>query len=125
LAHAALEELLKNADGSATARAAAARFLLDKVAGSSAGALELAKRALWAEPRQAELPAARAKLDRLIESRAQARAEEMYAERRRLELEAVKAELRVDASAPAPAHATPEEMVDEAAPRIESERRES
>jgi hypothetical protein len=48
----------------------------------------------------------------------------MYAERRRFELEAAKAELRVDASVPAPAHATPEEMVDKAARRIESERRE-
>lgn len=75
------------------------RECADKVAGSSTGAIELAKRALWAEQqatRQAELPAARAKLDRLIESRAQARAEEMYAERRRLELEAVKAEMLGD-----------------------------
>jgi hypothetical protein len=97
-AHAALEELLTNPKASATARAAAARLVLDKVAASSAHSLELAKRALWAEQQalmQQELPLAREKLERLIESRAQARAEELYEERRRLELEAVKAELEL------------------------------
>jgi hypothetical protein len=115
LAHAAIEELLTSS-GSATARAAAARLVLDKVAASSTGALELAKRALWAEQqaeREMELPAARAKLDRLIESRAQElrdqmtdaeleklverrateKAKELYEEQKRLELEAVKAEM--------------------------------
>lgn len=43
------------------------------------------------------------------------KAEEMYAERMRVETEAMKAELRVDA--PASARATLEEMVDEAARR--------
>jgi hypothetical protein len=145
LAHAALEELLTDAGGSATARAAAARLVLDKVAGSSTGAVELAKRALWAEQqatREMELPPARAKLDRLIESRAQELAEAMTAERiaelverraeerakqlheeqKAAELAAVKAELRVDAPVPAPAHATLEEMVDEAARRDARER---
>ena len=96
LAHLALEELLTNAGGSATARAAAARLVLDKVAASSPYSAELAKRATAAEmeaQRQAELPFARARLHRLIEARAQARAEELHEERRRLELEAVKAEM--------------------------------
>jgi hypothetical protein len=48
------------------------------------------------------------------------KAEEMYAERMRVETEAVKAELRVDA--PASARATLEEMVDEAARRDARER---
>jgi hypothetical protein len=145
LAHAALEELLSNAGGSATARAAAARLVLDKVAASSTGALELAKRAVYAEQKatsELELPLARARLDRLIESRAEEMAsamteeriaelverrarvlaEEMYAERMKLETEAVRAELRVDAPAPAPARATLEEMVDEAARRDARER---
>ena len=96
LAHLALEELLTNAGGSATARAAAARLVLEKLAASSPYSAELAKRATAAEmeaQRQAELPFARARLHRLIEARAQARAEELHEERRRLELEAVKAEL--------------------------------
>jgi hypothetical protein len=70
--------------------------VLDKVAASSAHSLELAKRALWTEQealKQQELPLAREKLARLIESRAETLAEEMYEERKRLELEAVKAEL--------------------------------
>ena len=99
LAHLALEELLTNAGGSATARAAAARLVLDKVAASSPYSAELAKRAATAEMHaqmQAELPFARPRLERLIESRAQTLAEEMYAERMRVETEAVKAELRVE-----------------------------
>jgi hypothetical protein len=40
-------------------------------------------------------PAARAKLDRLIDARATVLAEEMHEERKRLDLEAVNAELRV------------------------------
>ena len=88
LAHLALEELLTNAGGSATARAAAARLVLDKVAASSPYSAELAKRAVWAEQQammQEELPRAREKLARLIESRAQTLAEEMYEERMRVE----------------------------------------
>jgi Family of unknown function (DUF5763) len=120
LAHVALEQLLTDAGGSATARAAAARLVLDKVAGSSTGAVELAKRALWAKQqaeRAAELPAARAKLARLIDGRAQELAEamtgeqiaelverraaekakELREEQKRLDSEAVEAELHVDA----------------------------
>jgi hypothetical protein len=97
--------------------------VLDKVAASSPHSAELAKRAAGAEMKaqmQAELPLARAKLDRLIEARAQARvdalteeqiaalveqratekAKELHEERKRLELEAVKAEL-AETSAPA------------------------
>lgn len=86
LAHAAIEELLTNAGGSATARAAAARLVLDKVAASSPYSAELAKRAALAEVQaqvQTELPFARAKLERLIESRAIMLAEAMYEERSR------------------------------------------
>ena len=70
--------------------------MLDKVAASSPYTAELAKRAAAAEmqaQRETELPFARARLARLVESRATVLAEEMYKERRRLELEAVKAEL--------------------------------
>jgi hypothetical protein len=120
LAHAAIEELLTNAGGSATARAAAARLVLDKVAGSTTGAVELAKRALWAEQqaaREQELSLARERLTRLVEREVQERFEaltqeqleelverratekavELYAARMLAETEAVKAELRVDA----------------------------
>ena len=45
---------------------------------------------------QQEMPAARAKLARLIESRARVMAEEMYEDRKRLDLAAVKAELEPD-----------------------------
>src|SRR6266508_6580816 len=48
LAHAAIEELLQSS-GSATARAAAARLVLDKIASSSAYSVELAKKAASAE----------------------------------------------------------------------------
>jgi hypothetical protein len=75
---------------------AAARLVLDKIAASSPYSAELAKRAVYAEiqaERAAELPAVRARLDRLIEARATVLAEEMYEERKHLELEAVKAEM--------------------------------
>jgi hypothetical protein len=67
--------------------------------------VELARRSLHEEQQAAEkaaLPAARARLERLIEWRAQARAEEMYEERKRLELEAVKAEMAEAAAAEGP-----------------------
>jgi hypothetical protein len=70
--------------------------VLDKVAASSPYSTELAKRAAAAEMQaqmEAELPFARARLERLIESRARVMAEEMYEDRKRLDLEAVKAEL--------------------------------
>ena len=99
LAHLALEELLTNAGGSATARAAAARLVLDKVAASSPYSAELAKRAAAAEmqaQRETELPFARARLERLIETRATERAKQLYEEQKRLDLAAVKAELEPD-----------------------------
>ena len=99
LAHTALEELLKDTDGSATARAAAARLVLDKVAASSPYSAELAKRAAGAEMQaqmEAELPSARVRLERLIEARATERAMQLYEERKRLDLAAVKAELEPD-----------------------------
>jgi hypothetical protein len=93
-AYAALGELLDS--GSATARTQAVRYTLDRVTANSPASLEAAKKALWLdmqEQTKQQMPAARAKLARLIESRATVLAEEMYAERRRLDLEAVKAEL--------------------------------
>ena len=99
LAHVALEEMLRSSTGSATARAAAARIALDKVAASSPYSAELAKRAAAAEmeaQRQAELPFARARLERLIETRATERAKQLYEEQKRLDLAAVKAELEPD-----------------------------
>jgi hypothetical protein len=83
LAHLALEELLTNAGGSATARAAAARLVLDKVAASSPYSAELAKRAAVAEMHaqvDAELPLAREKLERLIDGRAKERADALTEE---------------------------------------------
>jgi hypothetical protein len=64
LAHVALEELFKDTDGSATARAAAAKIVLGSLSANSPAGLEVAKRALWAEQQQQmkqEAPTARAK----------------------------------------------------------------
>jgi hypothetical protein len=117
------------AGGSATARAAAARLVLDKVTASSPYSAELAKRAALADMRAQmadALPAARAKLARLMESRA----EEKYRERMKLETDAVKAELRVDASdvaspggQPSPAELAEQERVYVERERIERELR--
>jgi hypothetical protein len=93
-AYTALDELLSS--GSATARVQAAKYALDRLTANSPTGLEAAKKALWLDQqaeRQLALPAARAKLDRLIEARANMLAEEMYEERKRLELEAVKSEM--------------------------------
>jgi len=73
----AIEQLL-TAEGNATAKSAAARLVLDRVASSSSVNLDLAKRAVYAEQRallEAEMPAVRAKLAILIERRARAIAE--------------------------------------------------
>lgn len=94
LAHAAVGELLVSS-GNATARASAARLVLDKLSASSPLSMELARRAASEEMTarlQAEMPAARAKLERLIESRAEARARELTAE---LEKRAAQAEARL------------------------------
>ena len=99
LTHLALEELLTNAGGSATARAAAARLVLEKLAASSPYSAELAKRAAAAEMQaqsETELPFARARLERLIETRATERAKQLYEDQKRLDLAAVKAELEPD-----------------------------
>ena len=90
-AYAALDELLSS--GSATARVAATRFALDRLTANSPAGLEAAKRALWLDQqaeREQELPAAREKLERLIEGRARVMAEEMHAGCVRRDLEAVK-----------------------------------
>ena len=92
-AYAALGELLDS--GSATARTQAVRYTLDRLTANSPAGLEAAKKALWLDTQQ-EMPAARAKLARLIESRARVMAEEMYEDRKRLDLAAVKAELEPD-----------------------------
>jgi hypothetical protein len=143
LATKSLTELLSS--GSATARVQAAKFALDRLTANSPAGLEAAKRALWLDlqaERQRELPGARDRLARLVEREARARAraiteeqiaelverkaeeraEQMYAERMLAETEAVKAEPRVDAAAPATSPATLEEMVDEAARRDARER---
>lgn len=94
LAHAAIEELLVS-PGNATARASAARLVVDKLSASSSLSMELARRAAFEEmtaQAQAVLPAARAKLERLIESRAEARARELTVE---LEKRTVEAEARL------------------------------
>ena len=73
----AIEQLL-TAEGNATAKSAAARLVLDRVASSSSVNLDLAKRAVYAEQRalmEAEMPTVRAKLAILIERRARAIAE--------------------------------------------------
>lgn len=142
LAHAAIEKLLTSS-GSATAQASAARLVLDKLAASSPCSAELAKRAAGAEIQaqmQAELPFARARLERLVERRArerfealtaeeldervERRAEEKYRERMKAETEAVKAEL-TDPSAPSdpPARRVSlEEAMEEEHRRAERER---
>jgi hypothetical protein len=141
IAHAAIEELLQGS-GSATARASAARLVLDKIASSSPYSAELARRAASDEIRaqmEAELPAARklvrlietraqakanamteAKLKPLVEPRARAMAEQMYAERMRLETEAVKAEL-ADSTEPLP-DPTPDLVEEDRARQFEEER---
>jgi hypothetical protein len=94
LAHVAIGELLVSS-GNATARASAARLVLDKLSASSPLSMELARRAASEEmtaQAQAVLPSARAKVERLIESRAEARARELTAE---LEKRAAQAEARL------------------------------
>ena len=145
LATTALEELLSS--GSATARVQAAKFALDRLTANSPAGLEVAKRALWLDQqaeRALELPATREKLARLVERDAQARAEaitaeriaelverkaeeraeQMYAERMRLETEAVRAELRVDASdvARPGGQPSPAELAEQERARVEHER---
>jgi uncharacterized protein DUF5763 len=100
LAHTALEELLASS-GNATARAAAARLVIDKLAAHSPLNAELAHRAASEAIRQqmqAQMPAVREKVTLLIERRAQALAQEMYRKRMKLETEAVKAEMATGAS---------------------------
>jgi hypothetical protein len=97
IAHAAIEELLLSS-GNATARASAARLVVDKLSAGSPLSMELARRAASEEMTaqiKAEMPATRTKLERLIESRAEARARELTAdlERRTVEAEARLAEL--------------------------------
>jgi hypothetical protein len=98
LALEAIEEMLVTG-GNATARARAIGFVLDRVSVNSTFAVEAARRALY-EEQQAELKAAlpdmRAKLAELIDRRARELAEQMREERTRLELEAVKAELKLE-----------------------------
>jgi hypothetical protein len=100
LAHTALEELLASS-GNATARAAAARLVIDKLAAHSPLNAELARRAAYEamqQQMQAQMPAVREKVTLLIERRAQALAREMYRKRMKLETEAVKAEMTTEAS---------------------------
>jgi len=100
LAHTALEELLASS-GNATARAAAARLVIDKLAAHSPLNAELAHRAASEAIRQqmqAQMPAVREKLTVLVERKAQAIAKEMYLARMKLETEAVKAEMTTGAS---------------------------
>jgi phosphomannomutase len=92
LAHAALEELLVSS-GNATARAAAARLVVDRLSGSSSLSMDdLARRAASEEIRakmEAEAPALRAKLTRLIEDVRPSNTESLL----RLNLEALDTEL--------------------------------
>jgi hypothetical protein len=100
LAHTALEELLASS-GNATARAAAARFVIDKLAAHSPLNAELARRAAYEaiqQQMQASMPSVREKLTVLIERKAQALAREMYRKRMKLETAAVKAEMTTGAS---------------------------
>ena len=100
LAHTALEELLASS-GNATARAAAARLVIDKLAAHSPLNAELARRAAYEAVQQqmrAQMPAVREKLTVLIERRAQALAREMHRKRMKLEAEAVKAEMATGAN---------------------------
>jgi hypothetical protein len=95
LAHIALEELLAS-PGNATARAAAARLVIDKMAAHSPFNAELARRAAFEAIQQqmrASMPTVRERLTVLIERRAKALAQEMYHERMKLEHEAVEADL--------------------------------
>jgi hypothetical protein len=97
-----LTELLQSG-GSATAKSQAAKYVIDRLSVNSPLSADLARRAVYAEigaESALALPAARARLDRLIEARATVLAEEMYEERKRLETEAVKAEL-ADTTVPA------------------------
>jgi hypothetical protein len=88
IAFAAIEELLLSS-GNATARASAARLVVDKLSASSSLSAELARRAA-----SEDMPTVRAKLERLIESRAEARARELTAE---LERRTAEAEARLAA----------------------------
>jgi hypothetical protein len=100
LAHTALEEILASS-GNATARAAAARLVIDKMAAHSPLNAELARRAASDAIQQqmrAQMPAVREKLTLLIERKAQALAWEIYRKRIKLETEAVKAEMTTEAS---------------------------
>jgi hypothetical protein len=100
LAHTALEELLASS-GNATARAAAARLVIDKLAAHSPLNAELAHRAASEAIRQqmeADMPRVREKVSLLLERKAQALAREMYRARIKLETEAVKAEMTTEAS---------------------------
>jgi len=102
IAHAAIEELLVS-PGNATARASAARLVVDKLSASSSLSMELARRAAFEEmtaQMKAEMPAARAKVERLIESRTEARARELTAE---LEKRTAQAEARLAEFTAAPA----------------------
>jgi hypothetical protein len=115
----ALEGLL-GADASPTAQSKAIALVLDRVSPSSSFAIEAARKALHAESEarmKAELPFARERLARLIESRATEKAKEMHKEQRRLEVEAVRAELEV---APEETPETPIPEVDEPAPSAPS-----
>ena len=117
LAHTALEELLASS-GNATARAAAARLVIDKLAAHSPLNAELARRAASEAIRQqmqAQMPAVREKLTVLVERRAQALAREMYRKRMKLETEAVKAEMTTEASTESgPQDAPTQERAEEA-----------
>ena len=78
--------------GNATARAAAARLVIDKLAAHSPLNAELARRAAYEaiqQQMQSQMPAVREKLTVLIERRAQALAQQMYRKRMKLETEAV------------------------------------
>jgi hypothetical protein len=100
LAHTALEELLASS-GNATARAAAARLVIDKLAAHSPLNAELARRAAYEaiqQQMQSQMPAVRERVAVLLERKAQALAREMYRKRMKLETEAVKAEMTTEAS---------------------------
>jgi polyhydroxyalkanoate synthesis regulator phasin len=87
--------------GNATARAAAARLVIDKLAAHGPLNAELARRAAYEaiqQQMQAQMPAVREKLTVLIERKAQALAREMYRKRMKLETEAIKAEMTTGAS---------------------------
>jgi hypothetical protein len=129
--------------GSATARAQAVKFTLDRLTANSPAGLEAAKRALWLDQqaeREQELPHARERLTRLVERevqerleartaeqveelvarRAEERAKQLHEEQKAAELAAVRAELEVDAPAPDPPPA--EELIAEEQRRQAEER---